>query len=374
MNKHILNKYFDNIYVLYISEFESDRMKYKLINKKIDVQYYMGVDGQKELKNEFSEYNNFHDEIQSRHFIKTPGAFGHLHSFIKIINDAIQKKYKKILILEPDIYFDKNFDHIVEKYLVKDYKLLYLGASQHDWKFIDNNYGTLMKQGYYHPNNTCGTFAIAIDSSIFKECLDIFKEKKNPTDVSLYELQLKYKNQSYVAFPNLITCDISKSNTTNRRRSQQDMIKKFRWPNTYINFERFSYKVIPNSIYKIVIEINYYDPKKRGWFVFKDDRNDITPIIQLSNKLLLEKKYKKIENQNVPIDTYYIFIKPTVKKIYLHFENFHIDNVYFFEFYNEKNITENSISLIKSKISKFINCNDKNLSTYYKNFINELKA
>ena len=299
INKHVLNKYFDNIYVLYITEFEFDRIKYKLVNKKINAQYYKGIDGQKELGKEFSDYVNFHNDIQSRHFIKTPGAFGHIHSFIKILTDAIEKNYKKILILEPDIYFDKNFDHIVEKYLIKEYKLLYLGASQHLWKPIDDNYSHLFKQGYYYAHNTCGTYGLGLDHTIFKEYLEKLKELKDPSDVCIFDIQNKYREHSIVAYPNLITCDVSKSTTTNRRRSQLEISKKFRWHDNFIINEKFSYRVNINSIYKVVIEINYHNPKKRAWFIFKDDNNDITPIINLSNKTVCEKKYKKIDNRNL---------------------------------------------------------------------------
>jgi len=367
---HILNKYFDNIYALYISDFEFERIKYKLINNKIQAEYYFGMDGYNnlDLYNQFNQYfEKKNNDKKSTNYIKSPGAFGHIHSFIKIIQDAINKKYKKILILEPDIYFDKNFTHLVESYLTINYKILYLGASQHNWDNI------LQKKGYYYANNTCGTFAIGLDSSIFKEYLIKLKELINPSDVCLFDIQKKYNTHCIVVYPNLITCDVTKSTTTNRWRSQEELIKKFKWISSYINNERFMYLVNYDSIYKVVMEINYHDKKKKGWFVFKDDYDNITPLITLPNEILIERKNKILDGKTIMVDNYIFFIHAKLNKIYLYFENFHIDNVYFFEYSNLVNNTPESEQLIKSKITKYLNCKDKQISNYYSNFIKELK-
>lgn len=366
---NILNKYFDNIYVLYISEFELERIKYKIINNKIQVEYFLGMNGltDLELNNQFTQYFEKHNKLKSKNYIKTPGAFGHIHSFIKIIKDAIHKKYKKILILEPDIYFDKNFIHLIGKYLTIEYKLLYIGASQHNWDNI------IQRKDYYNAFNTCGTFAVGIDHTIFEEYLNKLNELINPSDVCLFDIQKKYKSQCIVVYPNLITCDVTKSSTTNRWRSQEELMKKFKWTSTYINNERFVYSLNPGSVYKVVIEINYYDKMKKGWFVFKNDYADITPIITLPNDIILERKNKIVDGKNKIVDSYIFYIHAKINKIYLHFENFHIDNVYFFEYLNKYTNTKENRQLISSKISKYLTCKDKRIVNYYSNFLNELK-
>src|SRR5690606_11635547 len=118
----LMNKLFDNIYILYITEYELEKIKYKINKKNIKVEYFLGIDG-----------NELYHEFINQSHIKTIGAYGHIHSFINIIKDAIQKKYKKILILESDIYFSSSFNNDIESIKKFKYKLLYLGASQHRW-------------------------------------------------------------------------------------------------------------------------------------------------------------------------------------------------------------------------------------------------
>ena len=98
-----LNKHFDNIYLLYISQKEINKVKHKLYKHNIKVQYFKGVNGKKEL---YDKYKNFHNKKR----ISSIGAFGHLHSFINILKDAINNNYNKILILEADIYFCRKTD------------------------------------------------------------------------------------------------------------------------------------------------------------------------------------------------------------------------------------------------------------------------
>ena len=41
---------------------------------------------------------------------------------------------------------NQNFENKIENYLNMDYKLLYLGASQHAWKKVDNEYNEIIKK------------------------------------------------------------------------------------------------------------------------------------------------------------------------------------------------------------------------------------
>ena len=111
----ILNTYFDQIYILYITKNEKSRIQPKLEYLNIDANYFKGVDARNEA-------------------CKTPikgGAYGHVSSFIKIVEDAQKKEFKRILILEPDIYFCENFNQEFKKFIGKmgEWKVLHLGAS-----------------------------------------------------------------------------------------------------------------------------------------------------------------------------------------------------------------------------------------------------
>ena len=270
---HLLNKYFDNIYVLYIYQREIDKIKPKLLKHNVEVQYYEGYNGIVDN----TGYNKYKHMCLSRkkneHKYKirllTPGAYGHIKSFINILTDAINKKYKKILILEPDIYFCMDFEDKCEKYLKMDYKILYLGAYQYKffavptWKKIEKNNINMISDGYYHPYNTLGTFGIAMDSSIFNEYKNLLSNMNMSSDTYMTLLQQKYYHDSYVCYPNLICCDLTRSSTT-KSRKQIDNMSKLRWNiipyeliDTYVIKTVYKHKdVLPNTKYIITLSIN----------------------------------------------------------------------------------------------------------------------
>lgn len=363
---HILNKYFDNIYMLYINDFELDRGTYKMLLNGINVEYFLGVDGKKELYEIFTEN-------RPKTSMKTVGAFGHVHSVIKIMENAIEKKYKRILILEPDIYLAINFNAQIEKYLKMDYKLLYLGASQHDWTYIDKNYDFLLKNGYYVAYNTCGTFAVAIDHSVFAEYLGILRKLLVPSDVCLYELQKKYKHECIVVYPNLISCDVTKSTTTNRWRNQMLLAKKLRWNREYDVKERYTFDVNCNSFYKVFLEVNYHEKGLKGSFIVDYGEKKNTKFI-VPNNLIMEKKTKMVDEKQIAGDNYTLFIIPKKSKVYVYIENFFIDNIYFFEFYKNTNtLNKETYHLIRTKLLKFSLAKDKIVVDYYDDMLKNLK-
>ena len=111
-NTHVIHAFVDHIYVLYVSPCECIRIKNLLNKKGITAEYYQGVNGHSDLFDEFDDYVK-----DNKGHIKTVGGFGHIHSFIGIIKDAIKHNYKNILILEPDVYFSNKFDDVIERYL-----------------------------------------------------------------------------------------------------------------------------------------------------------------------------------------------------------------------------------------------------------------
>jgi len=370
MNKNIVNLHFDNIYVLHITMYELERIKEKIQDNNLTVQYFRGVNGKATLLNKFTEYYDNHRKNKSKSFMKTVGAFGHVHSMINIIQDAIEKKYKKILILEPDIYFIENFQYKVKQYLSLDYKLLYLGASQHNWTNIKN-----YTSGLYYAQDTYGTFAIAIDNSIFTEYLNILKKLENPSDVCLYQIQKKYPTQCIVTYPNLISCDLTKSTTANRWRSQLELSTKFKWyGHDYQIYDKFPYDVNPNSIYKIVIELNYYEPNKSCYLKIVDNNNnDITPIIYVPDPNLVEQKLKLCDGKHILGNEYGIYIYPKAKRISVCLFGIYTDHIHFFEFFKD---VENNKKLVythlNQKVSRYLNSKNNLIVNHYKGILNQL--
>ena len=224
---HIFNNTFDYIYGLYIDKNEFELLQKIKKSYNMAINPFEGVDGNNLLKLEYEEYKNqpLKTEWEINKGIKrlSIGAMGHLHSFIKIVKDARKNNYKRILILEADIFPHKNlFDEFIKVVdVMEKYKILYLGAGM--W-----NKDVVFKTGYYIPNQTTGTFAISFDKSIYDELIGLWEEMINPTDVCLWELTTKYKNECYVLSPNLIIADLSSSNIQNVS-DRTELYKKFNW-------------------------------------------------------------------------------------------------------------------------------------------------
>lgn len=372
--KHILNLHFDNIYVLYISLYELERIKYKLEKINLNAQYFRGANGKSELASQFNDYINEHTLLKSKSYMKTAGAFGHVHSMINILADAIRKKYKKILILEPDIYFSHNFNELIVKYLNLDYKLLYLGASQNDWTKITKSENELNSSYVYNAISTCGTFAIGIDNSIFNEYMEILKKKDKPSDTCLYPIQLKYINKCLVTYPNLISCDVTKSTTVCRWRSQSELINKFRWTRIYDIDEKLTYHVNCDSIYKITIEINYADASRNCNFKISNDVGNVIPTINLPNMTLLEKKYKMLNGVKVLCEEYNIYVYSKLDKLYVYLSDIYADNIYFTEYFPDfKKNKKEIFPLFKQMITRYINSKNDQIVTYYNVMLQELE-
>ena len=302
---HILNSHFDKIYLLYISPREYNKIKPKLTEKNIAVQYFKGYNGRAN-KEEFDIYLTKHIKLKrTNKTIKllTHGAFGHINSMIMILSDAIKNSYRKILILEPDVYFCKDFENRVVPYLEMDYKLLYLGAYQYKfffkdtWPYIDTTYKkemmreTGVKAGYYRPYMTLGTFAVGIDNSLFVEYRNMLQQMNMTSDVYITKLQYKYRDESIVCYPNLICCDLTRSSTTLGRK-QIPMMKNLRW--NMIPYDLTDYhtmRTMKGMQYVLDMEINSFLP-------------DFTIyIISLPTTIIIDKKslYKYKKNGKIQI-------------------------------------------------------------------------
>jgi GR25 family glycosyltransferase involved in LPS biosynthesis len=61
-----------------------------------------------------------------------------LLSHTGIVESAVEHRYRRILVLEDDVLFHQDFIGEFQKVrrLPSDWKLLYLGASQHKWRTV----------------------------------------------------------------------------------------------------------------------------------------------------------------------------------------------------------------------------------------------
>lgn len=214
-----VNSYFDNVYVLNLDK-QTRRMEVisKKLNKlRINFQRFSALDG------DSFEFEN-PDFVEGVGDIENKYGLACSLSHANIIKDAKEKGYKKILIFEDDVlfcdYFDIKFQKL--KSIPKDWKLIYLGGSQHNWSGLEYS------DDFYFSRRTFGCFAYAIDSSLYDEILILSESKDKIIDYNICLLQEKYYKQCYTIHPNICIADVSES-LLRKSRDQSVHNEKMKW-------------------------------------------------------------------------------------------------------------------------------------------------
>jgi GR25 family glycosyltransferase involved in LPS biosynthesis len=173
-----------------------------------------------------------------RKVIVSPGAWGILKTYRNLLSEAIERGFDRILCLEDDVIFAKNFEEMflqAVEIIPDSWKILYLGASQHTWeenvdlvtpagKFNDTD---LVR--YYYPLNTDGAFAIGISKEIIPYLLSETTGMNCPLDSGALRSAAKtFKGECYVLKPNLVIADVSESDIRTGRK-QSDFAGIARW-------------------------------------------------------------------------------------------------------------------------------------------------
>jgi glycosyltransferase involved in cell wall biosynthesis/GR25 family glycosyltransferase involved in LPS biosynthesis len=257
-----INEYFDEIYLVNLKKEAKRRLAAisHLQNEKINFSIYEATDGNygnpfktyqtytKRELGELNRYKQFKDsEIKrAKPFIESPGAVGYIYTYISILRDAKLKKHKKILILEDDVVLDFDFHrkfNFFVKSIPKEWKILQLGSSQYKWDSVNEKQA--LEDGWYYPRqlDTCGSFAIAIDHSIFDELIEAVSSFESPFDhLALGELYERYIGECYVCYPNIVMPDVANSSIRNKRNQLEHSLK-MRWI-----FKNFPYPLPAPSI------------------------------------------------------------------------------------------------------------------------------
>lgn len=243
-DQNLINTYFDRIYVLNLDR-RPDR--WALMKENLDklgiynYERFSATDGS--LAPHYQEWKHYSKMPLTRHelirykrkAIGSAGSWAILKASYRMLRDAKERGFKRILVLQDDLLFHKNF--LVEfarvpSYVKNDWKLLYLGATQHNWTRV------LKSKHYYYPAGTAdGAFAVGVDCSIFDELMKEIIKFNMPFDSgALRTLQERYLYDSIVLDPNLIIADIRDSDL----RHSRDLVtfgKRFRWDTNLYNID-----------------------------------------------------------------------------------------------------------------------------------------
>ena len=211
------NSYFDRVFILNLDR-KPERMKAmsaKMKSLKIDFERFSAIDGNN------LEFDNS-GFVPGRGMIENKYALACLQSHLEIIKMAKEKKYRRILILEDDVMISKNIKVHLQK--IKDipsWKMLYLGTSQYDWNL---EFG----KGFFLCRKSLGTFAYAIDESMYEEIILMLQRQNKSIDNILSDIQSAHYGECFAFYPNICVADVSDSDI----RESRDNIshsEKMRW-------------------------------------------------------------------------------------------------------------------------------------------------
>jgi GR25 family glycosyltransferase involved in LPS biosynthesis len=280
------NQVFDNIYVINLDRSFSrwEKVMKACRETGINIERFSAVDGKNpEVLKQYERYNSlplrknpsfikkitsskeyyldfrhsiariaFLEEKCNQHSIKSAGAYAYALTYIKILEDAIQKKYQNILILDDDVLLHKNYNFLFRdsfKTLPNNWKLIMLGACQYDW----DEWITPFNEHFYHCNgSSVASHAVGISSKMFLQLLHIAKKLDMPIDEgAVTHIQSNYKNDCYINFPNLMIQDTSDSeiNSSDSQLDEGTLTNNtYRWNlNNYVKNSKFDILFVMES-------------------------------------------------------------------------------------------------------------------------------
>lgn len=169
MTAEKLNMQFDQTYLINLKRREDRLIKWQYVNKSFipllqNLRYFEAIDGSL-LKNTSWKHES--------------GALGCLESHLAVLKDAKEQKFERILILEDDFVFDKDF---VEKFntgieeLPQNWDILYL-YSRH-FKPSQPHSSHLVSA-----NAALGTVAYIINSKVIDLLISVLELREREVDV-----------------------------------------------------------------------------------------------------------------------------------------------------------------------------------------------
>lgn len=211
------------------------------------------------------------DELMRR-YRKTlsPGVFGYLLSQARVLAEARRCGHRRILVLDDDVFFSSDaatrLPGIAAK-LPSDWRIVHLGASE----YADRTGSTFLAaqvpgaEGLYHPiaGETCGSFAVAYDQSVFDDLLQAIDEADGTFDnVVLGGLYLSHRPHCFVIDPAVCIPDVGDSDIRSNAREQQTHSERMGWE--YLRYESFAAPITVSVIVTDFAALRHIESLRAG--------------------------------------------------------------------------------------------------------------
>lgn len=216
---------FDRIFLLNLKR-RKDRkafMEYKLKKNNIKVETIEAVDGRsnEELIDIYKKQYKNRDYYYGK--INSIGALGLIKTWQDLLSNCLE--YERILILEDDIYFHKEFHKLLEERssLFDIYDVVTLGGNQFRW---ESKQETQLESNMYYEYAkdkwccTYGTYAISLNNKAIKVILDNIQSFDKDTmtiDVTINCLVRQMKLSGCILYPNLVIPEMRDSDNMEDR-------------------------------------------------------------------------------------------------------------------------------------------------------------
>lgn len=200
-----------------------------------NVQRFVGIDGKHDPTFQI-HWKRYSASNPRPPCIPSIGSLAILHSMRELIVHSRKNEYTSCIVYQDDILLCKDFRNRCITFLqgvikaIPDWKLIYLGCTQHKWP--DNLFQTKLTDevGWYYPQGTAdGAFAVAIHGDTYDNLLELIGTTRLPFDSGpLREIQRQWPTKCVCAWPYLVVADVRDSDCR-ESRSQTKMAKKVRW-------------------------------------------------------------------------------------------------------------------------------------------------
>lgn len=197
----IFHNTFDKIYCVNLNR-RPDR--WSDVQKQFEQMGINGVERYEAIDGSTRDWSHLNSHLLS-------GELGLIETHINIIKEAIDKKYKSILIFEDDVIFVDEF-YKIDEYLnavPSDWDMLYIGGNHGYGKPPEPINDKVIKL-----NKTYTTHAIALNSTIFETALIVSELRKKQIDVCYADLHPTHNVYGFT--PNLALQRIDFSDIQNR--------------------------------------------------------------------------------------------------------------------------------------------------------------
>jgi len=230
-----INTYFDKIYVINLLRRNDRRQNIERRLKNHNVTNYIIFPATDGASSPMYKYY-----LSVKGFTDTAGAFGVLSSAARLIHHAATNKYQRILILEDDAVFHKNFNDEFSGRISKipsDWKLLYFGTSMRKWRINERAQRNKINEYLTSQGTIAGAFALGVDASVFPDLLIDLNITNKPWDIgTLRTINTKYNSKCIVLYPYLILCD-TRDSDIRRNKSLQEKNQTCGWCISDFNYD-----------------------------------------------------------------------------------------------------------------------------------------